>query len=116
MRTVSLRDVEKVQVEMEGAEGAYRQLPIGSPDGAPNFSFRVFTVEPGGYTPHHRHPYEHVNYVISGEGVLVDEAGRETEIAEGDFALVMPDEMHQYRNRSESRDMVMICAVPKEHE
>ena len=61
MKTVSLSDVEKIKVNMEGAEGAWRQLPIGSADGAPNFSLRVFTVDPGGHTPYHQHPYEHVN-------------------------------------------------------
>ena len=116
MRTVSLRDVEKVRVEMEGAKDAYKQLPIGSGDGAPNFSFRVFSMKPGGYTPHHAHPYEHINFVISGEGVLVDETGREQALVGGDFALVLPNEKHQYRNRSDREDMVMICAVPKEHE
>ena len=46
---------------MEGAAGAWKQLPLGSQDGAPVYSYRVFTVEPGGHTPYHQHPYEHMN-------------------------------------------------------
>ncbi len=34
----------------------------------------------------------------------------------GDFALMLPDEKHCYKNTSDSEDLVMICAVPKEFE
>ena len=115
MKTVSLSDVEKIKVNMEGAEGAWRQLPIGSADGAPNFSLRVFTVDPGGHTPYHQHPYEHVNYVIEGIGCLVNEKGEEKPLKAGDFALVNPDEKHQYRNKGDV-PFKMICGVPKEFE
>ncbi len=48
MKIISLSEVEKKEVHMEGAVGAWRQLPLGSGDGTPVYSFRVFTVEPGG--------------------------------------------------------------------
>ena len=99
---------------MKGAEKAFKQIPISNSDGTPNFSFRVFTLEPGGYTPYHNHDYEHLNYIIEGEGILRDESGTEREIKKGDFALVKPNEIHQYKNTSENSNFVMICAVPKE--
>ncbi len=116
MKIVSLDQVEKKKVEMEGAVGAYKQMPLSTKDGVPVYSYRVFTVEPGGHTPYHRHPYEHMNYIISGEGVLVNEKGEEFPVKEGDFALVLPDEMHQYRNTSPDRPLVFICGVPKAFE
>lgn len=116
MKVVSLKSVEKKKVEMQGAEKAYKQMPLSSKDGVPFYSFRVFTVEPGGYTPYHHHPYEHMNYIISGEGVLVNEEGKELPVRQGDFALVMPDEMHQYRNVSPTEPLVFICGVPKAFE
>jgi quercetin dioxygenase-like cupin family protein len=115
MKIISLENVEKNQVHMEGAEGAWKQLPLGAGDGTPVYSYRVFTVEPGGHTPYHQHPYEHMNYVIQGEGALVNEAGEEQPIKAGDFALVMPDEMHQYRNKGD-QPLKLICGVPKEFE
>ncbi|MEZ5069870.1 MAG: cupin domain-containing protein [Bacteroidales bacterium] len=115
MKVIPLTSVEKKEVKMDGAQGATRQLPIGREDGTPNFSLRVFTVEPGGHTPYHHHPYEHVNYVIEGQGALVNEAGVETPLKAGDFALVMPDEKHQYRNKGD-KPFKMICGVPKEFE
>lgn len=116
MKIISLKDVEKKKVTMDGADKAYKQVPLSRTDGAPLYSYRVFTIEPGGFTPYHRHPYEHMNYIIEGEGVLVNESGERKPVKAGDFALVMPDEKHQYRNTSPDRPMVMICGVPKEFE
>jgi quercetin dioxygenase-like cupin family protein len=115
MYIIELKQVEKAIARMEGAKGVYKQVPLSRKDGVPTFSFRVFTIEPGGHTPFHQHEFEHMNYVISGEGVLVAE-DREYELREGDFALVLPGEQHQFKNRSENRNLVIICAVPKEFE
>jgi len=115
MKIVPLFEVEKNEVHMEGAVGAWKQLPLGSNDGVPVYSYRVFTVEPGGHTPYHQHPYEHMNYIIEGIGALVNEAGEETPLKAGDFALVNPDEKHQYRNKGD-KPFKMICGVPKEFE
>ena len=114
MKVVPLNQVEKKKVDMEGAAGAWKQVPLSANDGAPVYSYRVFTVEPGGHTPYHHHPYEHMNYVIEGEAVLVNEKGEETPVKAGDFALVLPGEQHQYRNTSSDRTFKMICGVPKE--
>jgi quercetin dioxygenase-like cupin family protein len=44
----------------------------------------------------------HMNYVLEGTGALVNEKGEEQPLKAGDFALVNPNEKHQYRNK---RDM-----------
>jgi len=116
MKIISLEHVTKTKVKMEGALNAWKQIPLSREDGAPVYSFRVFTVEPGGYTPYHQHPYEHMNYIIEGEGVLVNEAGQQKSLKAGDFAIVLPNEKHQYRNASPDKAFKMICGVPKEFE
>ena len=116
MKIIAIDQVEKKKVQMEGAAGAWKQIPLGSKDGAPVYSYRVFTVEPGGNTPYHSHPYEHMNFIIEGQGVLINEAGEEKPLKAGDFALVYPNEKHQYRNNSSHGVFRMICAVPKEFE
>lgn len=116
MKIASSDAIPKIKVDMAGAEKAFRQTPVSKNDGSPNFSFRVFTLEPDGHTPYHRHPFEHANYCIDGEGVLVDEAGAEHPFRKGDFALILPDEKHQYRNASKDKPLIFICAVPKEYE
>ena len=115
MKIKSLSDVERNEVHMEGAVGASKQLPLGRGDGTPVYSYRVFTVEPGGHTPYHQHPYEHMNYIIEGQGALVDETGKERPLKAGDFALVDPNEIHQYRNKGD-QPFKIICGVPKEFE
>lgn len=116
MKVISLEKVEKFKVDMEGAKDAFKQVPISASDGTPTISIRVFTIEPGGHTPYHQHPFEHLNYAIEGQGVVVTENKGELQFNKGDFALVLPNEMHQYKNTSEHEPLVVICAVPKEYE
>jgi len=115
MKINRLENLAKTKMEMEGAKNVYRQVPISKNDGSPIFSFRVFTIEPEGHTPFHQHEWEHLNYIIEGQGVIVME-NEEKDINKGDFVLMPPNEKHQYRNTSKEKALVMICAVPKEHE
>ena len=111
MKVVHLAEVPKVKVEMEGAKGAYKQLVLSSGDGVPGFSFRVFTVEPGGHTPFHRHASEHLNYIIEGRGTLhID--GRDNAVEAGSFAYVPSGSNHQFQNSGKGR-FRFICIVPE---
>lgn len=116
MHITRLEDIEKTRMAMEGAKDVWKQVPISINDGTPNFSLRVFTIMPGGHTPYHTHPFEHLNYVIDGEGAVVTESGDERPVKKGDFILVLPDEKHQYKNTSTTGPMVVICGVPKAYE
>ena len=116
MKITRLEDTEKIEVNMTGVKGVTKQVPISAADGSPNYSFRVFTIEPDGHTPYHKHDFEHLNYILEGRGAIRTEAGEETEVKRGDFITVLPNEQHQYRNTSPTGSFVMICAVPKEYE
>jgi quercetin dioxygenase-like cupin family protein len=115
MYVTKLDKVEKTIIGMEGAKGVYKQIPLSKKDGVPTFSFRAFTIEPGGHTPFHQHEFEHMNYVINGEGILVSE-DREHGLREGDFALILAGEKHQFKNSSRNQNLLIICAVPREYE
>jgi quercetin dioxygenase-like cupin family protein len=115
MYVTRLDKVEKTIIGMEDAKGVYKQIPLSKKDGVPTFSFRVFTIEPGGHTPFHQHEFEHMNYVINGEGILVSE-DREHELRKGDFALILAGEKHQFKNSSKNQNLLIICAVPREYE
>jgi quercetin dioxygenase-like cupin family protein len=56
-----------------------------------------------------------MNFIIEGQGFIVNEAGEEKPLKAGDFALVNPNEKHQYKNSSD-KVFKMICGVPKEFE
>lgn len=116
MKVINLSGVKKNVVTMEGSKNVMKQIPISRTDGTPNLSLRVFTVEPDGYTPYHKHDYEQLNYIIEGNGILINEKGEEQPLNKGDFALVLPNEMHQYKNLSKDEPLVFICGVPKEFE
>jgi len=115
MYLTNLDKVERIKLDIEGAKNVYKQIPISRANGTPTFSFRVFTIEPGGHTPRHTHSFEHLNYVIEGRGAVLAEDG-EHDIKKGDFAMVPPGKTHQYRNKSNSKPLIIICAVPKEYE
>ena len=83
MYVTGLNKAEKTVVAGAGAKGVEKQIPLSRKIGAPTFSFRVFTIEPGGHTPLHRHDYEHMNYVVAGEGIVVGD-DREQKVREGD--------------------------------
>jgi quercetin dioxygenase-like cupin family protein len=116
MKIVQLHDVESSQFVGDGVLGVSKQVPVGVDDGSPTMSMRVITVEPCGYTPHHSHPWEHLNYILKGSGVMVDGNGVEHQITAGMYAFVPPDEEHQFRNASSKDELQFICLVPKDHE
>lgn len=116
MHITNIDQVKKVELATDGAEKVWKQIPLGKAEYVPGFSFRVFTLKPGGHTPYHNHSFEHMNYVIEGEGAVVDKDKKEYPVKKGDFILVQPDETHNYKNTASKGDFIIICAVPKEYE
>lgn len=111
MPVVKYDDIKRQAVKMEGVSNTTKANVIGLNEGWKDNAMRVFRVGPGGYTPHHRHDWEHVNHVIRGKGTLT--IGGETfELNEKDFALVPPNTKHQYRNPYDE-DFEFICIVPE---
>lgn len=102
--------MDAVPVQMPGAEKVSMRLLVGRDDGAPSFSMRHFTVEPGGHTPQHSHNYEHEVLVLEGRGT-VEEDGELHEITGGDVLMVKPNVQHQFRNTGEE-PLTFICLVP----
>ena len=64
----SIDEIEKKEISGEGIKDVLKQVPVGPEQGWEN-TLRVFTLKPGGHTPKHSHDWEHVNFVISGNGI-----------------------------------------------
>lgn len=103
-------EIQESQVTLEGSRDARMRLLISDKDGANNFAMRMFTVEPGGYTPFHFHNYEHEVFVLQGQGVLKAEDG-EYPFEAGDVIFVNPNEKHQFRNVGQEQ-MKFLCLIP----
>ncbi|MBN1297734.1 cupin domain-containing protein [bacterium] len=105
------RDVPVHDVRIEGAQGVRKAVLLGESDGAVNFIMREFRVAPGGYTPFHRHNFEHEVYVIRGQGVLRTDDGDRV-IRTGTVCLVIPDRNHQFLTTG-TEELVFLCIIPK---
>ena len=110
MKLAHYRDIPPDPVGEEGASGLTIRWVIAKKDGAPNFSMRVFAVEPGGYSPYHSHPWEHEVFILEGSGAVVQE-GNETPLSKGDVLFIAPGETHQLKNTSEET-LEFICLIP----
>jgi quercetin dioxygenase-like cupin family protein len=92
------------------AEGVKVRWLITEETGAPNFAMREFTVEPGGSTPRHTHPWEHEVFVLAGNGTVSGEDGDEP-VRSGDVVFVPQDEEHQFRNDGDE-ELRFLCLIP----
>jgi quercetin dioxygenase-like cupin family protein len=110
MKVSHYEKVAQAPVTMEGSSGCQVRWLVDESNGAPNFAMRQFEVAPGGYTPRHSHPYEHEVFVLEGEGVVL-EGDAEHPLKAGDFVLVTPDEIHQFRNTGRVA-LKFLCLVP----
>ena len=97
-------------VTMAGANRVTMRMLLGPLEQCPTFAMRKFTVEPGGFTPHHHHDYEHEVLILSGRGEALTPDGTKA-LKPGDVVYVPANEMHQFRN-SGADNFEFICLVP----
>jgi quercetin dioxygenase-like cupin family protein len=103
-------DIHAMPVAMEGAENVLIRNVVTSHEGAPNFTMRVFDVQPGGHTPFHAHDYEHEIFVLEGEGEVTEEK-RVHALRAGSVILIQPGTWHQFRNPGDET-FRFICVIP----
>lgn len=98
--------------DSDSMKGVTKQVLIGTEEGWDSHVMRLFTLEKGGYSPKHSHPWPHIAFVAAGEGVIhID--GKDNPVRQGSYALVPPDSEHQFTNTG-SGNMQFICIVPTE--
>ncbi|MBS7650614.1 cupin domain-containing protein [Candidatus Bathyarchaeota archaeon] len=78
--------------------------------GAENFAMRFFEVTPGGFSPLHKHPWEHEVFILEGEGIVTD--GKEDRrFRQGDAIFIPPNEEHPLKNTGSST-LKLLCVIP----
>lgn len=95
-------------------DGVHMREMITGRDGAPNFSLRVFDIEPGASTPFHAHEWEHEVFILAGNGKVVTE-GKEASFTAGDSIYIAPQEKHCFRADPQSSAR-FICVVPSKNQ
>ena len=110
MAVINYEAIRLAEVEMNGAKNVTKAIVIGADEGWRDHVMRVFRLDPGGFTPRHRHDWEHVNHVIRGRGRL-RLGGAVHELKEKDFAFVPSNTEHQFENPYEE-PFEFICIVP----
>ena len=98
-----------------GTKDSSGKVIIGRADGARNFVFRYFRVEPGGWTALESHPHDHGILILHGRAKVL--LGNETmEVGPRDIVFIPPDEIHQLVPVSEE-PLGFLCVIPwKENE
>lgn len=110
MPVIHSKKITFADVQMDGIKGASKADVIGPPQGWHENALRIFSLEPNGHTPRHQHDWEHVNYILKGQGtLLIGETVHN--LAAGDYALVPPNIEHQFTN-SGTEPFEFICIVP----
>ena len=108
----SVQSMDGIPIKGDGIQGVTMKLLVGREDNAPTFAMRHFSVEPGGFTPMHSHPWEHEVLVISGNGELECD-GEMTQITCGDGLYIPSNEVHQFLNSGDT-NLEFLCIVPVE--
>ena len=94
----------------EGTSKVTIRWLIDEKTGAKNFFMRLFEIQAGGYTPLHKHDWEHEVFILEGEGVIVYE--EETKLFRaGDVAFIPPNKKHQFRNTGKKL-VKLLCLIP----
>ena len=98
----------KEEVVEKDAKGTKVRWLISKERGARNYEMRIFEVS--GYTPFHRHNWEHEVYVLEGKGIVKSD-DKEVGIKAGSVVFIMPNEFHQFINNGKEI-LKFICVIP----
>ncbi|GBF35075.1 hypothetical protein DCCM_4198 [Desulfocucumis palustris] len=108
----NVRNINELEIKAPGVVNAFKKTLIGPGEGWEGWVMRLFTLKDKGNTPRHAHPWPHINYVLSGKGILYLE-GDEHALTEGSVAYVPSGAGHQFICTGDE-DLVFICIVPQE--
>jgi quercetin dioxygenase-like cupin family protein len=106
--------VKASDVQDAGASNVKVRWLITKEMGAKNFAMRLFEVQSGGYSPLHKHAWEHEVFILEGEGALFD-GEKATSFKPNDVVFVPSDEWHQFKNTSK-KTLKFLCLIPNPKE
>lgn len=112
MSVFHIDNTKAVLFEGNGASKVSKKSMLGPFNGWNDYVMRFFEIEPGGYTPKHKHPWPQYMFVVEGQGDL-DLDGTIEPIEFGNAMYVPSNAEHQIVNPGQS-NLKFICVVPPE--
>ncbi len=107
----SFSDIKEEKIPV--GEGVSRKMLI-SPEEAPNFAMRSFTIAPGGSMPMHTNSVEHEQFILQGSA--------EVKVGENVFTVKKQDVVfipagiaHNYSNTG-TEPFTFLCLIPNEED
>lgn len=83
---------------------------IGKKEGAENFAFRYYQLQPGGTSNLEQHDHDHGVFVLHGSGEVL--LGEHThELSQGDIVHIPPQALHQLINTGHET-LGFLCVIP----
>lgn len=110
---VSHKDkVEGIKMDHPEVKDAVMRALISPKEGWEGYVMRIIELGEGGYSPKHTHPWPHINFIVSGKGILHLD-GEDHKVEAGSFAYVPSDKLHQFSNNGKGK-FEFICIVPED--
>jgi len=107
-----IKDVKTIELSGPLVKNASMKALVSPEEGWEDHVMRVVELGIDGYSPKHAHPWQHINYVLEGQGELEID-GVVTPILPGSYAYVPGNALHQFRNTGQ-KTFKFICIVPVE--
>lgn len=108
------RDSAEAPAEPVAAGSATVRRVLISPEEAPNFAMRKFTMEPGGGMPRHTNTVEHEQYVLRGQA-RIGLGDAVVEVKEGDVLFIPAGLPHWYEALGDE-PFEFLCMVPNKED
>ncbi|MEM3404437.1 MAG: cupin domain-containing protein [Nitrososphaeria archaeon] len=109
MKIFNYKEVDLKKAE-EGSQNLYVRWLITKDMGAEHFAMRLFEMEIDGYSPKHKHPWEHEVFILQGTGVIYSQE-QEKSFKSGDVIFIPANEEHQLRNTGKET-VIFLCLIP----
>ncbi|NYT13978.1 MAG: cupin domain-containing protein [Candidatus Methanofastidiosa archaeon] len=106
----NVTEIKERKIEADDAKGVSIAILVGEDQGAKNFFMRIMKIEKEGFSPYHRHEWEHENFILKGEGYLKTEKGK-SPVKKGDVIYIPPNELHSYINTG-NEELEVMCIIP----
>lgn len=107
-----VRDVVGNRPASPEMKNVLRKMLISPKEGWEGYVMHLFELGEEGYSPKHSHDWPHINFILSGKGILHLD-GQDYDLEESSFAYVPAGKIHQFRNAGKD-PFTFIRIVPEE--